>query len=227
MALVSIVIPVYNERLYIDQVLKRTMTVLFPGCDKEIIVVDDCSTDGTDQVLAPWSSRCIIIRHQRNRGKGAALRTGFEHCSGDIIAIQDADWEYQPKDLVPLVAAVNSGQTLVAYGSRLIAQNPVGHFFYYWGNKVISLLTTVLYGVWLTDVETGHKVFKRSALAGLALEQNDFGFEIEVTAKLLRRGIHIVELPTSYAPRKFSQGKKINWRDGVKAIWLLIKYRFR
>ncbi len=227
MVKLSIVIPVYNEKNYIVQILKKVDNLAIAGVAKEIIIVDDGSTDGTAEILKVLgSSRYQIIFHPINQGKGAALKTGFAKASGDVIAIQDADLEYNPKDLVPLVGRVLSGQNLVVYGSRMIGRNPIGHVAYYWGSKLISVVTNLLYQTKLTDVETGYKVFAAPLLKSIKLEQDGFAFEVEVTAKILKRGIKIIELPITYAPRQFSEGKKINWADGVEALWLLIKYRF-
>ena len=222
---VSVVMPVYNEKEFILPALDRLAAINFPGLDKEVIVVDDGSTDGTKELLLKRQTEKVFF-HQKNLGKGAALMTGFAQCSGDIIAIQDADLEYDPNDLVKLVELVASGQAPVAYGSRMMGKNPVGHYAYYLGNKLISLVTRILYGAALTDVETGYKVFRKDVLDSVALSEPRFGFEIQFTVNVLKSHLVIKELPIKYAPRQFSQGKKIGWRDGVEALWLLIKYRF-
>lgn len=223
---ISIIIPVFNEKEFIVEILEKVEQVNFLGLEKEIVVVDDCSTDGTRHILEGLQQQYKVFFHDKNQGKGAALKTGFKNSTGDIFAIQDADLEYDPNDLKKLVEAVLSGETEVVYGSRMIAKNPIGHYAFYLGNKVISFLTRLLYGVTLTDVETCYKVFKKEVLEHLSLQENDFGFEVEFTAKVLKNNIKIKELPISYNPRKFSQGKKISWRDGLKAIWLLFKFRF-
>ena len=223
----SIVIPVYNEQEYIAEILKRVGELAVPGVSKEIIVVDDGSTDTTADILKNLNPQHYrVVFHPTNQGKGAALRTGFAQATGDVIAIQDADLEYNPEDLPQLVIPVLAGAAKVVYGSRLSRPNPIGYRAYYLGSKLISMVTSLLYHTELTDVETGYKVFDASVLKPLKLEQNDFAFEVEVTAKLLRQGVKIIERPISYAPRQFYQGKKINWTDGVKALWLLVKYRF-
>ncbi|MFA6382761.1 MAG: glycosyltransferase family 2 protein [Candidatus Buchananbacteria bacterium] len=221
---ISIVIPVYNEKDYILKTLERVEKLSFSGLEKEIIVVDDGSTDGTTEILKSLESKYKII-YQNNGGKGAALRAGFTTSTGEIIAIQDADLEYDPAEIVRLIKPIIDGKSEVVYGSRMLGHNPIGHRRYYLGNELISWLTNVLYRSHLTDVETGHKVFKKSILENLNLQENDFGFEVEFTAKILKNQIPILELPISYAPRKFDEGKKINWQDGLKALWLLVKYR--
>ncbi|MDD2807254.1 MAG: glycosyltransferase family 2 protein [Patescibacteria group bacterium] len=227
MSTVSIVVPVYNERAYIAKILNQLDELVFRGNAKEIIVVNDCSTDGTTEILNQFVDRFKIYNHKTNCGKGEALKTGFAKCRGDIIAVQDADLEYNPADLIESVALLNSTEARVVYGSRMMAHNPVGHWAYYFGNRLISFLTRWLYAAKITDVETGHKVFRREVLELMKLENNDFGFEVEFTAKLLKQGIKIMERPISYQPRQFNEGKKIGWRDGLKAVWLLIKYRFK
>ena len=226
MAKVSIIVPVYNERAYILPVLTQLAAVPLPA--KEIIVVDDGSTDGTSDLLQHLHQPdCQVIFLPVNRGKGAAIRAGLKRASGEIIAIQDADLEYQPADLPRLIQPIVDHKTLVAYGSRIQAANPIGHWRYYWGNRLIAWLTNILYGSQLTDVETGYKVFHRSVLDQLTLTIDDFGFEAELTAKILKKGFRILEQPIHYSPRRFNQGKKIRWTDGLRAIWLLIKYRLR
>lgn len=227
MAKVSVVVPVYNEKNYILAVLKRIESISLAELDKEIIIIDDGSTDGTKEFLKKLTGKYKIVFHQQNQGKGAALKTGFRHCQGEIIAIQDADLEYHPADISKLVKPILEGRTLVVYGSRMTGNNPVGHWRYYWGNKLITWLTNFLYGSQLTDIETCYKVFKREVLDKFNLELNDFGFEVEFTVKLLKNKISIIELPISYSPRHFKEGKKIRWSDGLKALWLVIKYRFK
>lgn len=223
---VSIVIPVYNEKNYILKTLEKVKTFDLKGLDKEIIVVDDGSTDGTKEILKKVGSDYKIIFHHKNHGKGAALKTGFKNCTGEIIAIQDADLEYNPDEIPKLIALILAGQTEVVYGSRMMGKNPIGHWRYYLGNKLISFCCNFLYQGGLTDIETGQKVFLRQVLEKISLEQADFGFEVELTAKILKNKITILELPVGYLPRRFSEGKKINWLDGIKALWLLVKYRF-
>jgi glycosyltransferase involved in cell wall biosynthesis len=224
MPLISIVIPVYNEQKYIQKTLARLADLSISGWQKEIIIVDDGSTDGTRELLRDLKSDYKIIFQAKNGGKGLALRTGFAACQGEIIAIQDADWEYDPADLPPLIDLLISGQAQVVYGSRMHNKNPIGHYRYYLGNVLLSGLASLVYGCRLTDIETGYKVFKKDLLAGIELVQNDFGIEIELTAKFIKQGVKIIEQPIGYRPRRFYEGKKIGWCDGLKAIWLLFKY---
>lgn len=226
MTKISIIVPVYNEQRYIGEILRRLLAVEFADCQKEIIVVDDGSTDQTTVILENFKASCQVITKKQNEGKGAALRTGFAAATGEIIAIQDADLEYNPNDLPALVAPVLAGRYQVVYGSRMIGQNPIGHIAYYLGNKLISWGFNRLYRSNLSDIETGYKVFLRQLLSKFVLESNDFGFEIELTAKILKNQIPILELPISYSPRQFKDGKKIRSFDGLKALWLLVRYYF-
>lgn len=220
----SIIIPAYNEERYILEILKKVKNVDF-GLEKEVIVVNDASKDKTGEILNSVED-LKVFTHSKNKGKGAALRTGFANATGDIIAIQDADLEYNPEDLKALVHLVADGDAEVVYGSRMTGKNPIGHIAYYLGNQLISGVTRILYGVKLTDVETCYKVFTKNVLTKLNLSENDFGFEVEFTAQVLRGGFKVRELSISYAPRKFNEGKKISWVDGIKAVWLLFKYKF-
>ncbi len=224
---VSIVVPVYNEKKYILKILEKLDQLSLPNIEKEIVVVDDGSTDGTREILKSTGTKYKIIFQSKNLGKAEALKTGFKNCSGEIIVTQDADLEYNPADIAKLIQPVIRGEFAVVYGSRMIARNPIGHIFYYWGNRLISTFTRFFYQHRITDVETGYKVFKKDILQKIHLVESGFGFEAEFTAKVLRSKIKILELPISYSPRKFSEGKKISWRDGIKALWLLIKYRFK
>jgi len=224
---ISIIIPVFNEKRYVAELISRVQGVNFAGLEKEIIIIDDGSNDGTREILEQFLDRHKIIFHSKTQGKGAALRSGFKISTGDIIAVQDADLEYNPEDLNKLAVPIVAGQAKVVYGSRMIGKNPIGHLAYYFGNKFISLIARILYNCRLTDIETCYKVFSRDVLTNFDLESNDFGFDPEFTAKVLKNKIAIIELPISYSPRKFNQGKKIGWHDGLKAIWLLIKYRFK
>lgn len=226
---VSLVIPVYNEKPLILKVLAKVDQVVFPSLEKEVVIVDDCSTDGTREILQglKYSGKYQIIFHDINQGKGAAVLTGLQQCTGDIIAIQDADLEYDPHDLVKLVGLIVSGQTFIAYGSRMMGDNPKGHWAYYLGNQMISWVAQLLYGTKITDVETCYKVFHKKVLHSIDLSEKDFGFEIQFTVNALKNKFLIQELPIQYYPRQRDEGKKICWHDGVKAIWLLFKYRFR
>ncbi len=225
-SLVSIIVPAYNEGSRIVGTLKSLQAIFLHQGNVELIVVNDGSTDNTSALLSPFTTGCVVVTHPKNLGKGAAIRSGIARSQGSIIALYDADAEYEIDDLVALIKVVEEGRTRVAYGSRMIGRNPVGYWLYYIGNIVISAWTRILYGVSLTDVETGAKVFRREAYDAIALTQNRFGFEIELTARLLRAGYTIAELPIKYHPRRFSEGKKITWIDGVQALWLLFYYRF-
>ncbi len=225
MAKVSIIVPVYNERKFVAEILRRLQATNWPGVETEIIAVDDGSTDGSREILRQLDFSGLVIFHQQNAGKGAALKTGLVRASGEIIITQDADLEYDPADLPRLLEPILAGRAEVVYGSRIAGNNPIGHRRYYLGNLFLSKLASWLYRSRLTDIETGYKVFRREAISDLDLQADDFGIEAELTAKILKKKIKILELPISYRPRRFSEGKKISWRDGLRAVWLLFKYR--
>lgn len=220
----SIVIPVYNERKTLLEILKKVEAVELP-IDREIIMVDDFSTDGTRDILKTLEDKYRILYHSVNKGKGAALRTGFKHVTGDIIIIQDADMEYDPEDYPKLLKPILAGRTKVVYGSRFLKKHKVIHRSHYLGNIALSILTSLLYFRWLTDMETCYKVFTKDVLDSLRLRARRFDFEPEITAKLIKRGYRIIEIPISYKSRAFNEGKKITWRDGLKALLYLLKYR--
>ncbi len=222
---VSIVIPVYNEHKTIDILLERVFRAKIPGWKKEIIVVDDGSTDGTAQKLALWKKRCHIVFQEINKGKGAALRRGFEAATGDIILVQDADFEYNPADYPVMLSPFSEPSVHIVYGSRFLGPHLSTMFIYMLGNKFVTLMTNVLYNTNITDMETGYKAFRRGVLSHLKLRANRFDFEPEFTAQALKAGFQIYEVPISYHGRKFEEGKKLTWRDGVIALWTLIKYR--
>ncbi|MFA6322197.1 MAG: glycosyltransferase family 2 protein [Candidatus Buchananbacteria bacterium] len=221
----SIIIPVYNEKDFIEQTLAKVQSLNIENWEKEVIIVDDGSQDGTQEILKLWQEKFKIIFLSKNQGKGAALLAGLAQCQGEIAVIQDADWEYDPKEIPKLLAPIISGQAQVVYGTRMTGNNAVGHWRYYFGNKIIAWLVNLFYGSSLSDVETGHKAFACRLLQAIKLEQTGFGFEVELTAKFLRQQIKIIEVPVKYFPRRFTQGKKISWRDGFEAVWLIIKYR--
>jgi glycosyltransferase involved in cell wall biosynthesis len=244
--LLSIVIPVYNEVNLVCELLRKVLDLrLDRGMEKEIIVVDDGSTDGTDAVIEHFiqsqaNKGIRLIQHERNRGKGAAVRTGFEAAKGDILIIQDADLEYDPNDINDVLAPILNGETRVVYGSRILREKALGrsgicglitgkhphsYVLAYLGGVAITKWTNFLTGSKLTDEPTCYKCFHRSALQGITIECDDFAWEPEITMKVLRKGLPIREVPISYHPRKLSEGKKINWRDGVKALWTLWRYR--
>lgn len=225
----SVIIPVYNERKTILKILSLIEMVNLPEVTKEIIIIDDKSTDGTRDVLKGlMGGEYKIILKDKNEGKGAALRTGFQHITGDIVIIQDADLEYDPQDYHKLIEPILSGKEKVVYGSRNLGKNNKSSAFsYYWGGKFLSWLTNFLYHIKITDEPTCYKVFRADILKNINLECRGFEFCPEVTAKVAKRGIHIHEEPISYYPRSVAEGKKIKWRDGWIAIWTLIKYRFK
>lgn len=221
----SVVIPVYNERATIQAVLDRVDAV---NLDKEIVIVDDCSSDGTKAVLQQAkAAHRVILFHGSNQGKGAALRTGLKHATGDYVVIQDADLEYDPRDYVKLLEPVLAGRAQVVYGTRFAKGRPPMSWRYWIGNRLLTGLTNVLYGTRLTDMETCYKLFAADALEGIEIESNRFNVEPELTAKVLRKGYAVEEVPISYYGRKVSEGKKISSKDFVSAVWTLLKYRFR
>jgi len=224
----SIIIPVYNEKETILKLLSSLREIKFP-CLTEIIIIDDGSTDGTDQILKSLSFPDLkVIFQKENYGKGAALRRGFKEAQGDLIAIQDADLEYNPQDLSKLVQIILKGKSEIVYGSRFLrlSKSQIRYPIFYLGNKLISFLFFLFYGVKITDPWTGYKVFKKSFLKDLNLKSSGFDLELELTAKFLRRGYKILEFPISYQSRSYQEGKKIKWTDGLKAIYKIIKYRF-
>ncbi len=218
----SILIPVYNERATILEILKRVQAVPF---EKEIIAVDDGSTDGTRELLAQVQG-VTVIYHERNQGKGAAIQTALQRATGDIIVIQDADLEYDPRDYKQLVEPIVEERAKVVYGSRFLGPRMAMFFWHMIANKILTLITNILYDAILSDMETGYKAFRADVIKGIRLRSRRFDFEPEVTAKILKRHIRIFEVPISYYGREYSEGKKIGLKDGFVAVWTLLKYRF-
>ena len=228
---ISVVVAAYNEERFVEQVLLRVASLKLPA---EVIVVDDGSVDATaaivERLAADGSVPSLrLLRHDRNRGKGAAVRTGIDASLGDIVVIQDADLEYDPADLPKLLAPLLEGHADAVYGTRLRGGEPQrAHlFWHYAGNRFLSLMTNVLYNTTISDMEVGYKAFRGDLIRSIPLISDDFGFEPEVTAKLLRRhDVRLYEVPISYYGRTYDEGKKITWRDGVKAVWALLRFRF-
>jgi len=220
----TVVIPVYNEKNTLNEIFQRVQAV---PIEKEIIFVDDSSTDGTRDILRQMEGNAVkVLYHEKNRGKGAALRTGFQHATGDFVIVQDADLEYNPAEYLKLLQPILEGCADVVFGSRFSGKRRNMMSLHRLGNQLLTLLTNVLYHTSITDMETCYKLFKADIIRSINIECNRFNFEPEITAKILRRKLRIVEIPISYSGRKFSEGKKISWRDGFAAIWALVKYRF-
>lgn len=227
----SVIIPVYNERGTIEEIVRRVLAAPLDGVEKEIILVDDGSTDGTRDILrqmqAKQAAAMHIVFHEFNQGKGAAIRTGLHHISGDLVVIQDADLEYDPREYGVLIQPILEGKADVVYGSRFLGSHRVFNFLHMLGNKFLTLITNLLYNTILTDMETCYKVFRSAVFKDIEIRANRFDFEPEITAKILKRGYRVFEVPISYNGRDADEGKKISaWRDGLPALWALIKYRF-
>jgi glycosyltransferase involved in cell wall biosynthesis len=222
----SVIVPVFNERNTLQEIVRRMRAVELP-IDLEIVIVDDGSSDGTRKILSQLEDSTVrVLLHPTNKGKGAAIRTGLAAVTGDLVLIQDADLEYDPEDWPKLLRPVFAGKATVVYGSRFTGERRNMMFWHWMGNRFLSLTTNVLYNTTLSDMETCYKLFDRQVLDGVTIKANRFDFEPEITAKLLRRGNRIYEVPISYAGRDFDEGKKITWRDGFVALYTLIKYRF-
>ena len=223
---ISFLVPSYNERATILEVLDRVEAL---GLDRQIVVVDDGSTDGTSELLREWEAGRdgVVVIRQENRGKGAAIRAAIPFIDGDIAVIQDADLEYDPADVPALVEPIEQGVADVVFGSRLSGGRPQRAYLFWHlvGNRFLSLLTGLLYNTTLSDMETGYKAFRSDVLRSLDLRQDDFSIEPEITAKVCKRKLRIYQLPISYYGRTYEEGKKITWRDGFKAIWVLLRVR--
>lgn len=228
--LLSIIIPVYNESQTLEGLVEKVTSVDLShlSLEKEIIVIDDCSRDGTLKVAQRLAEKGIIrlFRHEKNQGKGAALQTGFRGAQGDILLIQDADMEYDPEEYPRLLKPILDGKADVVFGSRFMGGEPhrVLYFWHYVGNRFLTLLSNMMTNLNLTDMETCYKVFRSEVIKSIRLEEKRFGFEPEVTARIARLGCRIYEVGISYTGRTYAEGKKINWKDGVRALWCIIKY---
>ena len=223
--LLSVVMPAYNERDTIEEIIRRVLAV---PLRIELVVVDDASTDGTRDILqslSPVLSFKLLLQPQ-NRGKGAALRRGFAEVTGDIVVIQDADLEYSPEEYPELIELICTGRADVVYGSRFIGRHRVFLFTHFLGNRVLTALTNMLYNTMLTDMETCFKAMRVDVLRSMTLRSERFGIEPELTAKIFKRGYRVYEVPITYDGRGYEEGKKITWRDGIVAVWTLLKYRF-
>jgi glycosyltransferase involved in cell wall biosynthesis len=222
----SVIIPVYNEVESIEVILRRVNDTKLVS---EIVVVDDGSRDGTRDKLKALDGRnnVRVILHEKNRGKGAAVRTGMQAATGEILLIQDADLEYDPRDFPELLRPIEEGVADVVYGSRFLGRaHRVTMFWHLVANKLLTLMTNILYNTILTDMETGYKVFRREVISGMTIRANSFNFEPEFTAKILKRNYRIFEVPITFNPRDYTQGKKIKLHDAFEAVWALLKYRF-
>ena len=243
----SVVIPVYNESEYIQEILQRVQAVLIEDVDMEVIIVDDCSNDGTRDILQKYfichanhdfkppkmegqkysliSEKIKIFFQDKNRGKGSALRRAFGEATGDVIVIQDADLEYDPRDFFKLLDPIVNGLADVVYGSRFLGgPHRVLYFWHYVGNKFLTFLSNMFTNLNMTDMETCYKAFRANVLKAVVINENRFGFEPEITAKIAKKGFRIYEVPISYYGRTYQEGKKINWKDGIKAIYCVIRY---
>ncbi len=225
---VTIIIPVYNEKNTLKQLLEKVENASFAGLEKEIILVDDCSTDGTTDILKEISQKYKVLFHEKNQGKGAAIRTAVKSADGNYVVIQDADLEYSPEDYDKLLPLLINNEADVVYGSRFKNKENLKHFILKnkIANKFLTALTNILYGAEITDMETCYKAFKREFIQNIDIKSNRFDFEPEITAKVLKQKARLKEVEISYNGRGHDEGKKINWKDGIHAILTIIKFRF-
>lgn len=226
--LLSLIVPVYNEERYLDELMRRLLALEFRT---EIVLVDDGSSDSSREIAQRWSNEypnVVALAHERNMGKGAAVRNGFAASTGDIVVVQDADLEYDPANLPKLIAPIVDGRADVVYGSRLSGGEPqrVHLFWHMLGNRFLSFLTGVLFNTTISDMETGYKAFRGEIIRSIPLRSNDFRIEPEITAKVCKRQLRVYELPIAYYGRTFEEGKKITWRDGFGAVGALFRFRF-
>jgi glycosyltransferase involved in cell wall biosynthesis len=225
----SVVVPCYNEAATLQACIEKVLELRDEGLFLEIVIVDDASSDGSHEVacaLAQKSSAIKVLQHERNQGKGAALRTGFKEVSGDFVVVQDADLEYDPRDILGLLAPLVDGRADVVYGSRFLSGRPhrVLYFWHFMGNRFLTFLSNMFTDLNLTDMETCYKVFRREVIQSIVIEEDRFGFEPEITAKLAQKKLSIYEMGISYSGRTYEEGKKIGWRDGVRALYCVVRY---
>ena len=231
MVRLSVVIPVYNESHTLETLVRRVLGVDY-ACDLEIVIVDDASDDGSREVAESLASRhanLVCLRHEMNAGKGAAIRTGFARATGDIVIVQDADLEYDPREIPSMIDLIRDDIADVVFGSRFLARGPhrVLYYRHYLANRMLTAFSNVLTNLNLTDIEVCYKAFRREVLESITLEEERFGFEPEITAKVARGNWRIYEVPISYYGRTYKEGKKIGWRDGVRALYCILKYNLR
>ncbi len=228
--LLSVIVPIYNEEKTLEKIIERVQRVDLGGVSKELIIVDDASRNNTQEIIESLKREYKNIKsfaHKKNLGKGAAVRTGLKHFSGDIVVIQDGDLEYNPEDFKRLIKPILDRRSKVVYGSRLLGRITGFNIpLHYYGNKLLSYITKILYNRKITDMETCYKMMTRDVVKGLNLKSNRFDIEPEITAKIIKKGYRIIEIPINYSCRKFEEGKKIIWKDGIIAVYTLFKYRF-
>lgn len=222
----TVIIPVFNEAKTLEEIVRRVQSAPFP-LEKELVIVNDASTDGTREILGRLDGGNIrVFHHEKNQGKGAAIRTAQQHVSGDLVIIQDADLEYYPEEYEKLARPILDGRADVTYGTRFLGTHRVFLFWHYAGNRFLTFVTNLMYNTMLSDMETCFKMCKAEIFKSMVLRSNRFGFEPEFTAKVFKRGYKVYEVPISYNGRGYEEGKKITWKDGVAALYFLVKFRF-